>query len=38
MSTIKLPESAPNQFQKVGDFRFAYHKVGTAPISTGEPS
>jgi hypothetical protein len=24
MSTIKLLESAPNQFQKVGDFRFTY--------------
>jgi hypothetical protein len=30
MSTINLLESAPNQFQKVGDIRFAYRKVGTA--------
>jgi hypothetical protein len=30
MSTIKLLESAPNQFQKVGDIRFAYRELGTA--------
>ena len=30
MSTIKLLESAPTKFQKVGDIRFAYREVGDA--------
>ena len=30
MSTIKLLESAPTKFQKVGDIRFAYRELGTA--------
>ena len=30
MLTIKLLESAPTKFQKVGDIRFAYREVGTA--------
>ena len=30
MSTIKLLESAPTKFQKVGDIRFAYREVGVA--------
>jgi len=30
MSTIKLLESAPTKFQKVGDLRFAYREVGDA--------
>ena len=30
MSTIKLLESAPTKFQKVGDIRFAYREVGAA--------
>ena len=38
MSTIKLLESAPTKFQKVGDIRFAYREGGLAAISTGEPS
>jgi len=29
MSTIKLLESAPTKFQKVGDIRFAYRDIGT---------
>jgi hypothetical protein len=28
MSTIKLLESAPTKFQKVGDIRFAYRELG----------
>ena len=35
MSTIKLLESAPTKFQKVGDIRFAYREVGdpsSAPV------
>src|SRR5918995_2742214 len=34
MSTIKLLESAPTKFQKVGDIRFAYREVG---IASGVP-
>src|SRR6266545_2873478 len=30
MSTIKLLESAPTKFQKVGDIRFTYREVGVA--------
>ena len=30
MSTIKLLESAPTKFQKVGDIRFAYRELGDA--------
>jgi len=30
MSAIKLLESAPTKFQKVGDIRFAYREVGNA--------
>jgi hypothetical protein len=30
MSTIKLLESAPTRFQKVGDIRFAYRELGVA--------
>ena len=30
MATIKLLESAPTQFQKVGDIRIAYREIGTA--------
>jgi hypothetical protein len=35
MSTIKLLESAPTKFQKVGDIHFAYRELGTtsgAPV------
>ena len=28
MSTIKQFKSAPTQFQKVGDIRFAYREIG----------
>lgn len=30
MSTSKQFESAPNQFQKIGDGRFVYREVGDA--------
>ena len=38
MSTVKRFESAPTQFQNVGDIRIAYRAIGLATISTGEPS